>query len=213
MKKILMFLLLTMVVVTSFSIKFAGGGPMISYIFDDQIAKQLPAPLGNEINSSMLLFGGSGMGRVGRNIFLGGEGFYGESVQKSPYTTTIEYGFFKMATVFDLVNFIGFETGIGIGSYSIQMDRKNTTGNKDIDSFIDGTAPHIVTLKSDSYALSASAGIHLRPVSFFSFFIKADGMFTYSPKGFQFSTGDSLTGDNPNNSIFYTISAGLLFGY
>ncbi|MDN5341704.1 hypothetical protein OF820_07200 [Oceanotoga sp. DSM 15011] len=214
MKKVITLLLITLMAVSAFSLKFGGGWPSVSYIPGDQLLNPIKDTVKLGFSEGIFAFGGGGMGRIGSGpIFLGGEGFDGYSSKKDKYKFSASYGAFLIGTSYDTFNFVSLDAGLGLGGFTQKIDVYQDGVNKDKEGFIDGSSPYINTISIDSFIVSPYIGITLKPTDFFGFFIKGKYTVGVSFDGWKFESGDRVKGLENKGINFYELSAGIVFGY
>jgi len=212
------------------SVGYGGGGPM-ALIIDSDLGLNgiLEANGFNGLESPFVLYGGYGMGNVGKGLFVGGGGGGTQLTQQMTYTNgeTGEHGYkryqvdfgFGGATVvkkFPLFSErVIMDVGLLLGGGSIKLTLATTDGVYAWNSVVQDLNSNVLEIDKSFLVYRPSAGIMVRVNNWLGVSASAGYLGTYSPDNeWKESNFDfTVAGNNPDplGNTSYTI--GLWFGY
>jgi len=213
MKKMFISILFIIISLTAMAFDFGFGGPNIYFIPSSQVFK----PYSDlSTGDGIISFGGGGMGSVSisNNIFMGGEGSSGY-YKSGDIKYNIDSGAFLVGWNYEILNLFGLEFGTGIGgsTYRLSKTFNSSSVNTSFEDFIGGSSPYVNSVSLDTMDLSAYAGFYVHTIDFMAFFIRGKYNFSIPVSGWYLDTSDQIKDPTKSYFYYYSLSAGIMFGY
>ncbi|AEX86040.1 hypothetical protein XO10_08135 [Marinitoga sp. 1135] len=213
MKKNIIILMMILSTSIIFAFNFGWGGSQIQFIPESSLQQLIPLN-DLKINGGMVLYGGSGAGRIANGIYIGGQGESG-SLRTGEYEISINQGFFMFGTHLNPFKILSFEVGLGFGGSEIAIKKFVDGDANTIDDFVNSPqkVPYIVSLNTDMFALNTQAKIYLNLAEFFSIIVHGNFIYGFSSDGWKIENTYNLKDTLPTNYYYYTIGAGVMWGF
>lgn len=212
------------------SVGFGGGGPMALLIdYDLGLSGILEANGFKNLGTPLVIYGGYGMGNVGKGLFIGGMCGGTQLSQQIPYTDPntdvqgykryqLDFGFGgvtvnkKFALISERV-IIDF--GLLLGGGQAKLTMATTDGDYSWSSVVEDMNSNAFQLEKNFMVYRPSAGIMIRVTNWFGVSTSAGYLGTYSPDNeWKESNFDfTVAGETPKAIGHPSFSIGAWFGY
>lgn len=211
------------------SVGYGGGGPLALIIdYDLGLKDILEANDFQGLDSPLVLYGGFGMGNVGKGLFIGGMGVGTQLIQQMSYTDTTTdikgYKRYQLDFAFGGVTVtkkyqlfskkVILDFGILLGGGQIKLNMSTTDGEYSWDNVVQDMNSNAFQFEKNFFVYRPSAGILVRVNSWFGVTASVGYLGTYSPdnewkeSNFDFTVG----GDTPKNIGHTSYTIGVWFG-
>ncbi len=211
------------------SVGYGGGGPL-ALIFDYDLGLNgiLEANNFQGLDSPLVVYGGYGMGNVGKGLFIGGMGAGTQLIQQIPYTDPetnvqgykryqLDFGFggvtvTKKYQLFSKKVILDF--GLLLGGGQTKLTMATSDGVFAWDSVVQDMNSNAFQFEKNFFVYRPSAGILIRVNSWFGVTASAGYLGTYSPDNeWKESNFDfTVAGDTPEAIGHTSYTIGVWFG-
>lgn len=213
------------------SVGYGGGGPMAMIIdYDLGLSSILEANDFKGLDSPLVVYGGFGMGNVGKGLFIGGMGARTQLIQQTPiidpvtnavqgykrYQLDFGFGGVTVTKKFALLSErVILDFGLLLGGGQIKLSMATTDGVYTWNSVVQDMNSNAFQFEKNFFVYRPSAGVLIRVKNWFGVMASAGYLGTYSPNNeWKESNFDfTVSGDTPKNIGHPSYTIGVWFGY